>query len=243
MNMKRALLLSRGYYFIARNKVAGKFVDLLLEFLAFVDFRLHILLSMWHPNMDVRRKLIRKRGVNIADTAFVDIGVWIEVTTPQAVTIEDYAVIGGGTKIFGHDASLNTVMDMPMRVKPTRICRNASISHGSLIMPGVTIGANSGVLAGSVVTKDVPECVVVGGNPARQMATVMEIAESWQEDMKVHPEIYFDQPQQYRDPNNPYDARLTWRKNNIKIRDFTELRTGSPFDYVLDARYADKQEQ
>lgn len=43
---------------------------------------------------------------------------------------------------------------------------------GVLIMPGVVIGPNAIVAGGSVVTKDVQEGCVVGGNPARVIGTV-----------------------------------------------------------------------
>lgn len=45
--------------------------------------------------------------------------------------------------------------------------KNAWIGLGATITPGVTIGENSVVAAGSVVTKDVPDNVVVGGVPAK----------------------------------------------------------------------------
>ena len=41
------------------------------------------------------------------------------------------------------------------------------IAPGAVILPGVTIGENAVVGAGSVVTKDVPDNAVVAGNPAR----------------------------------------------------------------------------
>ena len=47
------------------------------------------------------------------------------------------------------------------------IKKNVWIGMGAIITPGVTIGENSVVAAGSVVTKDVPSNVVVGGNPAK----------------------------------------------------------------------------
>lgn len=47
------------------------------------------------------------------------------------------------------------------------IKENAWICIGAIICPGVTIGKNAVVAAGAVVTKDVPDNVVVGGNPAR----------------------------------------------------------------------------
>ena len=51
------------------------------------------------------------------------------------------------------------------------------IGSGSLIMPGVTIGNNVLVAAGSVVTKSVPDRMVVGGNPARIICTIDEYYE------------------------------------------------------------------
>ncbi len=47
------------------------------------------------------------------------------------------------------------------------IKENAWICIGAIICPGVTIGKNAIVAAGAVVTKDVPDNVVVGGNPAK----------------------------------------------------------------------------
>lgn len=49
----------------------------------------------------------------------------------------------------------------------TRVKRGASIGANSVILPGVTIGENVLVGAGSVVTKDVPDNSVVAGNPAK----------------------------------------------------------------------------
>ncbi len=53
-----------------------------------------------------------------------------------------------------------------------RIQRAARVGGGSVLLPGVTIGANALVGAGSVVTKDVPEGAIVVGNPARIVGTV-----------------------------------------------------------------------
>ncbi len=51
--------------------------------------------------------------------------------------------------------------------KPIVIERNVWIAAGATIIGGVTVGENSVVAAGSVVTKDVPPNTLVGGNPAR----------------------------------------------------------------------------
>lgn len=51
------------------------------------------------------------------------------------------------------------------------------IGSGVLIMPGVTIGNNVLVAAGSVVTKSIPDGIVVAGNPAKPVCTVEEFYE------------------------------------------------------------------
>jgi acetyltransferase-like isoleucine patch superfamily enzyme len=50
---------------------------------------------------------------------------------------------------------------------PIKIGEDCWIGGNSIILPGVTIGKGVTVGAGSVVTKDVPDFVVVVGNPAR----------------------------------------------------------------------------
>jgi acetyltransferase-like isoleucine patch superfamily enzyme len=56
--------------------------------------------------------------------------------------------------------------------KPIVIERNVWIAAGSTIVGGVTVGENSVVAAGSVVTKDVPANTLVGGNPARVIHSI-----------------------------------------------------------------------
>lgn len=51
------------------------------------------------------------------------------------------------------------------------------IGNNSLIMPGVTIGSDVLIAAGSVVSHSVPSGVVVGGNPARIICKVEEYIE------------------------------------------------------------------
>lgn len=55
-----------------------------------------------------------------------------------------------------------------------KICSNVWIGAGAIIMPGITVGENSVVGAGSVVTKDVPPNTVVVGNPARVLREIGE---------------------------------------------------------------------
>jgi acetyltransferase-like isoleucine patch superfamily enzyme len=56
--------------------------------------------------------------------------------------------------------------------KPIVIERNVWIATGAIIVGGVTVGENSVVAAGSVVTRDVPPNTLVGGNPARVIRSI-----------------------------------------------------------------------
>ncbi len=55
-----------------------------------------------------------------------------------------------------------------------KILRAARVGGGSILLPGVTIGENAFVGAGSVVTCDVPDRTIVFGNPARKVGMVRD---------------------------------------------------------------------
>lgn len=81
------------------------------------------------------------------------------------ITIDDYAQIAANVQLISnnHDLENRSVITC----KPVHICRRVWIGAGSTILPGVTVGENSVVGAGSVVTHDVEPNTIVAGNPAR----------------------------------------------------------------------------
>lgn len=69
-----------------------------------------------------------------------------------------------------HEVKLNNPSDRinsKSNVYPVYIQDNVWIGCNSIILPGVTIGENSVIAAGSVVTKNVNKNTVVAGNPAK----------------------------------------------------------------------------
>jgi acetyltransferase-like isoleucine patch superfamily enzyme len=89
------------------------------------------------------------------------------------INIGDDVMIGPNVNIItaGHPvAQQNRAASLVAR--PITIERNVWIAAGATIIGGVTVGENSVVAAGSVVTRDVPPNTLVGGNPARVIRAV-----------------------------------------------------------------------
>ena len=83
----------------------------------------------------------------------------------DGITLEDNVMIGSNVT-FTNDMYPRS-KNKDWKLLETKICKGATIGAGSVILPGITIGANAFVGAGSVVTKDVPEGELWIGNPAK----------------------------------------------------------------------------
>jgi maltose O-acetyltransferase len=87
------------------------------------------------------------------------------------ISIGDEAVLTDGVRIVAHDASIKHWMGYS-RVGRVDIGRRVYIGVGAILLPGVCIGEDAIVGAGSVVTRDVAPRTVVAGNPAEAIATL-----------------------------------------------------------------------
>jgi len=92
------------------------------------------------------------------DCVFLDLG---------GITIEDGVLIAPKVSLLSEGHPLSPDKRHSLVPKPIHIKKNAWIGANATILHGVTIGENSVVAAGSVVSKDVPDNVVVGGTPAK----------------------------------------------------------------------------
>lgn len=88
------------------------------------------------------------------------------------ITIEDDVLIGPKVNLITEGHPLNPAERKALTVQPIVIKRNAWIGAAVTILPGVTVGENSVVAAGAVVTKDVPANTVVAGVPAKIIKTI-----------------------------------------------------------------------
>jgi len=92
--------------------------------------------------------------------------VLLDVTT---ITIGDRTQIGPSVQIYAADHPRDPALRRANLEsgRPVRIGSNVWIGGGAVILPGVTIGDDAIIGAGSIVTRDVPAGVTVVGNPAR----------------------------------------------------------------------------
>lgn len=102
---------------------------------------------------------------------------------PYLITLKRGARISSDVRFINHDggtwAFRNTWDKYKDVIKYGRISvgEYTFVGAGAIIMPGVRIGNNCVIAAGSVVTHNVPDGMVWGGVPARPMCTTLEYAE------------------------------------------------------------------
>lgn len=90
--------------------------------------------------------------------SFLDLG---------GIEIEDNVMIGPRVSITSENHPTDVETRKTLVPSKVVIKKNAWLAGGANILPGITIGENSVVAAGAVVTKDVPDNVVVAGVPAK----------------------------------------------------------------------------
>lgn len=117
-------------------------------------------------------KRARIAGVKIGSNNFIASAFWS--SEPYLIRIGNNCAITSGVKIFTHGGSRVLRHKHPKfdAFGKVIIGDYVYIGSNSLIMPGVTIGNNVLIAAGSVVTKSVPDGVVVAGNPAKFVCTI-----------------------------------------------------------------------
>lgn len=106
-------------------------------------------------------------NIHLADGVFLNFGcVVLDVVE---VRIGAGSQIGPGVQILTADHPRDPALRAKLLEygRPITIGRNVWIGAGALILPGVTVGDDAIIGAGSVVPHDVPEKVTVVGNPAR----------------------------------------------------------------------------
>lgn len=124
----------------------------------------------------------RRLGIKIGSNVLI-IDTLFDAVYPELITIGSNVTITHAN-VLTHDHS-SAIWTRRQRVAPVVIGDNVFIGLHAIILPGVTIGNDCVVGAGSVVTRDVPTNSVVAGNPARHVCSTEEFRSKLQSDASL----------------------------------------------------------
>lgn len=111
-------------------------------------------------------------GTRISRKAKLDVGA-----NPKGVHIGSYSRIAGGVIFLAHDDCRKMKAD-------TYLGSCCFVGARTIIMPGVVIGNEVVIGAGSIVTKDIPDNCIAAGNPAKVIKTGVR-CEKWGRIIKI----------------------------------------------------------
>ena len=141
-----------------------------------VDEIRSVLSEIWGQTIDPSTTVLAPFSTNfgkhtrIGNNVFVNHGC--SFLDLGGITIEDDVLIGPQVKLVTENHPVDPSNRKSLDLKSIVVKKNAWIGAGAVILPGVTIGENSIVAAGAVVTQDVPSNTIVGGVPAKHIKNI-----------------------------------------------------------------------
>lgn len=128
-------------------------------------------------------KYAESLGVKIGKGCRIYITSW--GTEPEMVEIGDNVTITSEVVLLTHDGSTclvkNEAGERYYNYANIKIGNNVFIGYRSIILPGVTIGNDVVIAAGSIVTKSIEDGCLVGGNPAKVIKSFKDYSDKVRE--------------------------------------------------------------
>lgn len=146
-----------------------------------------------HGTPEYRAKFMSSKVAYMGEN--VKLFTWMIGTEPYLIKIHDNVNVASEVMFITHDVSVFNVsrylnLDYTLdKVDAIELWDNCMIGARTILMPGCSVGKNSIVAAGSVVTKHIPDNEVWGGNPAHFIMTTDEYALKLIEKNKEYPWI------------------------------------------------------
>lgn len=127
-------------------------------------------LRPWRPDAAER---LRRAGVRIGQRVSLQPGVVLDESHGWLITIGDDVTLAPRVVVLAHDASTKRALGFT-RVGRVDIGDRTFVGGNSVILPGVRIGSDCVIGAGSVLSRDVPDGSVAAGNPARVLGATAD---------------------------------------------------------------------
>lgn len=108
---------------------------------------------------------------------------------PYMIAIGNHVTVTEGVRFITHDGGLRVFRhEYPSAdyIRPIIVYDNCFIGVNTIILPGVTIGPNAVIGAGSVVSHSIPANCIAAGSPARVISTLEEYRRHIDKDLFIH---------------------------------------------------------
>ena len=179
--------------------------------------KLKMKIKIW--NFNRRLNLIKAKGLKIGKNVTIMPDVVIDDGYSFLISIGDNCSISAGSLILAHDATTYKFTNGYTRIGKVDIKDNCFIGSKVVILPGVTIGPNVLIAAGSVVNKDIPPNSCVAGVPARVYQKFDEFIKYHQEAIASLPSFEF---QEFISPDDEFKEKIKnlVEKGNIYVKGY-----------------------
>lgn len=126
------------------------------------------------------------RGMQLGKNVKIVADFFFDPSHCYLIHIGDNCTICPNVRLIAHDASTKKILGYT-KIGRIDIKENCFIGDSVIILPNVTIGNNTIIGSGSIVTRDIPPGCVAAGNPARVICTTKEYKEKIQVRSEVKP--------------------------------------------------------
>jgi maltose O-acetyltransferase len=157
-------------------------------------------------------KQLKADGLQVGQNVHIGPMCFLDPDTCWLISIGDNSTLGPRVTILAHDASTRRHIGFT-KIGRVIVGKNVFVGAGAIILPGVSIGDHSIIGAGSVVTKDVPEKVVVAGAPAKVVMTLDQLLEKHKANMK--------DAIKYSAAEWPISDGISWEKKQQMVKELT----------------------
>jgi maltose O-acetyltransferase len=130
--------------------------------------------------------VLKQRGLRLGRNVSIQPGVVIDPSHCWLISIGDNVTLAPKVYILAHDSSTRRRLGH-VKVGLVDIGDETFIGAASIVLPGVRIGRNVIIGAGSVVTKDIPDDSIAAGNPAAVVGNTDEYLEKHKAAMTSRP--------------------------------------------------------
>ena len=147
-------------------------------------------------------------GMQVGNNVGISQGCFLDPSHCFLISIGENTILAPNVRLIAHDASMKRKTNYTKIGRITIGC-NCFIGDSTIILPGVSIGDDTIIGAGSVVPKDIPADCVAVGNPCRKIASASTFVKKTRDEIaqRKSPVVDYSQ-QQHLTRQQQYDILL-----------------------------------